>query len=276
MGYKQHTACGAVILLILLFITALPVQASSSKELYAFYGMAYESDLPDEVYTTIMNYQSAQRLLKQYRYLQNTYGADTASTVSELRSNLTEITAQLKNGFYLSLADIERLEMEYKEKLAEYNAAVSRSKSHNIDLPVSDDFYVPTTEEYQEALRVKAEYSSRENIGDLSNLTLFSQAYLVDDFDSTSVAYLTADGTPVLSLFNGEVSELTEEYVGVDCYNGIMLYYYGVSESVEIGDTVYQGKVIGYSSGRVTLKLQINGVFVSVHKLLEEGSNEDN
>lgn len=251
----------------------MTVHAMTAEELYQFYGEPYTPLYREEDLETIQNYNFAKQYLNKYRYVASSEYDDKIllSREEKYQSDMEHAEQILANGFYLSLSEIYEAEANYayaKAKLEETRDALDTT--YMLDETKSLPTNVPSYQDYVQAVSNKRLVDMANDLGSAETLSILSGPHLVDDWDDHTVTYSTLELSLVTSLFNGYVTGVTEDTVTVNHYNNIISYYKGLTPSVQVGDEVKQGSLLGYSYDRVHLRLRINDELVDVYKLLEE------
>ena len=278
MGSKAIKSLIAILLLITL-IPTLDVRAASVKDLYNFYDIDYDTEVPSQLSETIKGYDSAKKYVEMYHHVV-TSEFDTTCIDIELQNidiRLSEIENELLGGYYLTLNDIYLLEDEYYSLLERKDDLIKSLETYTVDVDSVNTSNVPSYEDYKNAVRDKNDFTAKLEIGVVDNLTvpLQSEAILIESTDLSST-YKTVTGTGVLSLFNGVVESVEDSDNGlsivINHYNGVKSYYDYLEEtSLVEGATVYQNQNIGYILGnKLNLRLSLNGEFVNVSELFKE------
>ena len=270
MGSKERKIW-TVVLVVLLCLIPSTTYAATAEELYAKYNITYESPYPYDVIETISAYDNAKKFVAMYSYvITSEYDVEALKLkVEELTQKLNSTEVQLLDGYNLSTDEIYALEDNYittKEQLE--NARLSlASVDLNYSIPNADN--TPTYSEYKSALSKKNAIDAKCNVGDIEELSVpVSGNALVYSSVDKYTTYSVSNDVDVLALFNGVVSDTSDKYVIINHYNNIYTRYDNLyNVSVEVGDTVVQGQVIGRADKKFNLALKLAGRFVDVNEL---------
>lgn len=271
MGSKT---CKAVIAALSVLMSCTPCYAETASDLYAFYGVDYAIDYPEDVLKTISDYNSAKRYVQMFRYVsESEYDHSIIDNrIEELELQLDKAQKTLMSGYNLSLSEIYAAEDMYKTVTQKLDDACASKECEEIEYQTPSLNSVPSYTEYVEALNTKALIKSREDIGNITGLKYpVSSAALVDSVSDNALTLSVLEGSTVTSLFDGVIAQVTDDSITVYHYNGIYTYYGGVITAyVEKGDTVSQGQSLGSCGPRLTLKLKLDRDLVNISELFKE------
>lgn len=264
-------------LMLLLFLCgSMNVQAYTAEELYEDCGVEYSSPYDEKDLETISDYNFAKRYVSMYRYVSvSTYDEEIIENrINECKKIVEEAEAALLDGYSKTTTEIYQLESDYKVALQKLHDAENVTKPVEIETKQITAEDVPTYNEYVRAMNRKKVTDINCNLGEQIKPTLAVQAYLVENYDDTSITYTTVQNGGVCSMFNGTVAAVGDDHVTVSHHNGIVSSYKGVTPTVSVGDTVIQNGPIGVTGGSFTVKLKVKDKLVNVYELLE-GSDEN-
>lgn len=274
MGFA-HAGRAWAFCVVILLTTQTTCRAETCTDLYKVYGEDYEVSYPKETIEVIQEYNYAEKyLVKYYNIAKCEY--DTTELLERrkfLKKELAELESKLVSGYYLSLDEIRSLECDYveiKERLVDINKSLKTYDPIKESIDVSS---VPTKTQYDEAMVTKTRIDRQAEIGVIDDIKLpFDGRALLSDSNDNSITYAVANNTKVLALFNGEISSITDDTMSVDCYNGVIARFKGItSPMVAVGQYVKQYTPIGYSSNKVTVSLELHNNPVDISKILKRG-----
>lgn len=266
----RKVASGIVTALVMCALLCIPSHAYTAEELYNEFGLEYTDPHSTEDNNTIIAYRCAKRYVRIFGHLSavDFTDVDLTDVTSPLQARLADIEEQLRNGFHLSIDTLYSLESEYREihSTLDYLSMIENAKE--VSLKQLDVSGIPTYSEYTKASARNALIDTQQELGN-GTPTITPNAYVISNYTDSSVTVGTAELAVITSLFNGEVIDVTDDVVTINHYNSIYSSYKGLSPSVSIGDTVYQGKCIGYSKGNVSVRLRIKDTYVDIYSFLE-------
>lgn len=262
--------------LLILLCHSIPVQAYSAEELYKDCGMEYTSPYDKNDIETIGNYNFAKRYVSMYRYVSSSeYDEEVIEKrIEECERIVDDTEKALLNGYDKPVSELYQLESDYKEALRKLEDA--KTIMHPVELNTKQltAADVPTYNQYVHAMNRKKVADLNCNLGEHKFPTMAVQAYLIDNYDTSSVTYTTVQNGGVCSMYNGVVAAVGEDHVTINHHNGIVSSYKSVTPTVKVGDTVLQNRPIGVTDGKFTVKLKVNNTLIDIYKFLEV-SNED-
>lgn len=264
-----------------LLLIPIRAEAADVADLYAVYDMEYEVSIPEEIVTTISNYNNAKKYVYMYNYVANSeYDTKVLEQqIAIVDEELREIEQQLLNGYSLSQSTLFDLEDTYVALTERKYRLESSLISYDVsDASVSVDS-VPTYSEYMDALRTKNDLLAMNDIGNITDLVVpvQSKARLLEHTNDSS-EYRVIDNTGILSPFNGVVEDtIVDDEWGltliINNYNGVKTYLCNL-ESIEVmpGSTVYQNQRVGFVLGtRAVFRMSLDDEFVDISKIFVEG-----
>lgn len=260
--------------LLLSVICCTPTLAYTAEDLYADLGIEYTDPHSQEDINTIVAYRCARRYVRIFSHLstvsfeENTFG----EMLEELKQELDTTENLLRAAYTLSLDEIYELESKYVELKKAYDSAYLSDSAEEVELRQLRIEDIPSYSEYAKANARNTLIETRLELGsDVPSIT--PNAFVISGTTDSSITIGTGELAVITSLFNGEVIDVKDDVVTVHHYNGIFTSYKGLTPSVKVGETVYQGKCIGYSNGSVSVRMRVADVFVDIAKFLE-GANE--
>lgn len=267
----MRTVARRIALLLLLFaLPSVTVNAYTAEDLYNDFGIEFEDPHSAEDISTITSYRYARKYIRIFSHLSamSFDNADMFTLKDALQTRLDVIETSLLDGFRLSLDEIYELETEYRETLELLNNITDMTEVKEIPLKQLDIESIPTFSEYAAANARNTLINTQQELG--SNLPkLTANAYVISDYTDSSITIGTTELAIITSLFNGEVIYADDNVVTIDHYTDIYTSYRGLTPIVSVGDTVYQGKCIGYSKGNVSARLKIKDIYVDIYEYLE-------
>lgn len=280
MGIKARKAAIAFILCSGLLCSTLAPSAITVEELYDFYDIAYEVEIPQNITETIKNYNAAQRYLKQYHYVASaTYDTEPIEAdLKKVKTEMDEVETELRKGYSLTLSEIYDLEERYEELLDDKKHLESALVIHEPDWSSEVAVNVPDYSGYEEAVHERDAIIASTEIGNIKDIEVPVQAkaLLYDNSDEMTI-YKTVSGASVLAMFNGTVTSIDKDKdygltVTIDHNNGVYSYCCNLKDAcVKVGDTVYQGQVVGYTLDSLAVfRLKLDGTFVDVSCLYKQ------
>lgn len=258
--------------IIALILLLIPIHAAAytAEELYNDLGIEYVDPHFEEDLNIITAYKCAQQYVRIFSHLSTMsfedFDFDTAK--KKLKAQLNDITSQLNNGYYLQLDKIYDLESEYRETLESLTELEKLEDTDEVQLRQLDVSSIPSYTEYIQANARNTIVNTRLELGG-GTPTLTPNAYIISDYNATSMTISTSELSVITSLFNGEVIDVKDNIVTLSHYNDIFTSFRGIIPSVKKGDSVYQGMCIGYSEGTVSIRMRVADQFIDLNEYLK-------
>lgn len=280
MGIKKRKTIISLITCSMLLCYPLVPSAATVEDLYDAYGMEYEVDIPQDITETIKNYNAAQRYLKQYHYVATaTYDTDPIKAdLKKVETEMDKVETELRKGYNLTITEIYALEERYVELSNDKKRLESALVMYEPDWSAEVAVNVPDYSSYEEAVHERDAILSSSEIGNVEDVTVPVQAKaLLYDNDDLRTIYKTVSGASILAMFNGTVTSIENDKdygltVTIDHNNNVYSYCCNLKDAcVKVGDTVYQGQVVGYTLDSLAVfRLKLDGTFVDVSKLYKQ------
>lgn len=267
MGKKDTAVVAAIILLIANPLTA---RASTVNDLYSVYGIEQNVITDNEALDVIDKYNNVKRFIAMYNYIDLSVPDTTSQDMQivALERRISQIDTELFNGFNLSISEILDLESEQisaRESIDRINKTREYSIVY-IDLPEADE--VPTYSEYLEALDRVESVNKANYIGDISKVELPTDNGEITDHNSEVIRIKCNSPTPVVSVFDGIVSEVTDNLVTVISSGNVIVTYDRLSVvTVKTGDVVNQYQQIGYTISSLNMSMCILDKYYDMWRL---------
>lgn len=269
VGFKAFKA--AIVVLSLVSAShCLDVKATTVSDLYELYDKRITEMYSESTLETIADYQRQLRSSAMYEYVKKSTFDNKLieDKIKTLESELNYLETQLLNSYDEDLSTIYELEDDYETTKKSLENTRKSSESFEVKLPDEKTF---SKNKYKKALRDKNKTDYNKDIGTyLNRYPVSGDIKSVKSTEDRLELYISNRST-ISPLFNGKVSKVTDDSITLSHDCGIYSYYRGLEEIlVNVGDTVYQGQKLGYSSDVVILKFKINGDIVDVSKLFQE------
>ena len=246
--------------------------AANTKALYTLYGKEYSPKYPKGVSETIAKYDSAMRYLTMYHYIKGVANSSDilASRVKELKKELDDIKNKLTLGYFKDTSEIYDLEERYSTLYDQYSGYMQTLQTFSVKDESINLKDVPTYKEYCYALELKKLYSGEHNLG-----SVLVKYPVVGDVKSVSKTKkgirLKVNDAKVQSIFNGRVTNVSNNSVTVSHYDGIYSYYGNLHKiRVHVGDSVSQGSQLGVATSSVELRLMVDNEIVDITQIFNE------
>lgn len=279
MAVGAKARATVIVFAALLLLTPIHVRAESVSELYDLYGIDYEVDIPTEILETIRAYNYAKRYVSMYNYVTGSDFDKAAieSEIAELQCTVSQLRDVLLSGYSISDDLLASYEDEYSTCVRRLEDLQSSLVSYELEGSPIDINNVPTYSEYVSAVREKNDILDSADIGTLQNLQVpvQSSARLISSDDNVFI-YRVVDDTGTLSLFSGEVTDVSVEdssiNITVDSGNGVVITYSNLAVAEVIpGDRVLQNQRLGYVHGnRFVMSLSLGETRVDLNTLFAE------
>ena len=275
MGTKTKEITALVLVSIIALVsTPIKLEASTVSDLYSYYDVDYSNAYPNNIITTMRNYQNALRYVKKYRgVIESTFDKRLyQDEIKKLSKDLEHVSKLLLDSYDRSLSEIYSLEEQYvalQDRIDNLNKSMS---VYSVSTNAIEKEDVPTYSDYCEAVTAKANIDKSDIVGDLDKLEVpIKSSKLLDKHSKTSTTYMTTKDAVITNLFSGYVKDIGEDYVVISNDYKIDVYYRNMSSiCVDKGDLVSRDDALGTSYTYVTFQLSLDNNFVDISKLFEK------
>ncbi len=258
--------------LFCVMVSSFTCDAADTKALYTLYGKEYSPKYPKGVSETIAKYDSAMRHLTMYHYIDGVANSSDilSARIKALKKELDAIKDKLTLGYFKEANEIYELEEKYSTLYKQYSGYMKTLQTFSVKDKSINLKDAPTYKEYYYALEMKKLYSGEHNLG-----SVHIKYPVVGEVKSTAKTKqgikLKVSNAKVQSIFNGRVTNVSNNSVTVSHYDGIYSYYGNLHKiKVHVGDSVSQGSVLGTAASSVELRLMIDNEIVDIKQIFNE------
>lgn len=253
-------------------ISSSTCYAANTKALYTLYGKEYSPKYPKGVSETIAKYDSAMRYLKMYHYIDGVASSSDilSARIKDLKKELDTIKDKLTLGYFKDTNEIYELEEKYSTLYKQYSGYMETLQTFSVKGETVNLKDAPTYKEYCYALEMKKLYSGEHNLGSVH--MKYPVVGEVKSIEKTKQGVrLEVSSAKVQSIFNGRVTNVSNNSVTVSHYDGIYSYYGNLHKiKVHVGDSVSQGSVLGTAASSVELRLMVGNEIVDIKQIFNE------